>query len=200
MSAPVAAAPVIWWCRRDLRVDDNPALQAALATGGTLVGFGHTRAHQIRAAWHARWAAMWLLAAAVMLYGAGLAPPAQVPVFIWAPEEEGQFQQGRYSRWWTKQSVLLFSELLDRLGSRLIIRRSSESAKGLMQVVHDTGARAVFFNHLYDPISLVRDHEVRVGGRVPAGGEAQRHWRMAFFACCFEAPPAPLHPCRSKPR
>ena len=25
---------------------------------------------------------------------------AVVPVFVWAPEEEGQFQSGRCSRWW----------------------------------------------------------------------------------------------------
>lgn len=50
--------------------------------------------------------------------------PLQIPVFIWAPEEEGQFQPGRYSRWWTKHSVLLFKQLLEQLGSRLVIRRA----------------------------------------------------------------------------
>ena len=30
-----------------------------------------------------------------------------------------------------------------------------------MQLVEETGAQAVLFNHLYDPISLVRDNEVK---------------------------------------
>ena len=83
-------------------------------------------------------------------------PRMQVPVFIWAPEEEGQFQPGRYCRWWYKQSVTLFARLLAQLGSRLVIRRSTETRKALQQVVQETGARAVYFNHLYDPISIVR--------------------------------------------
>ena len=29
--------PVIWWIRRDLRLRDNPALQAALAMGGPVI-------------------------------------------------------------------------------------------------------------------------------------------------------------------
>lgn len=29
--------PVIWWLRRDLRLDDNPCLQAALASGGPVI-------------------------------------------------------------------------------------------------------------------------------------------------------------------
>ncbi|KAL6764729.1 DNA photolyase, FAD-binding/Cryptochrome [Haematococcus lacustris] len=114
------SAPVIWWCRRDLRVDDNPSLLAALQSS-----------------------------------------PNLIPLFIWAPEEEGQFQPGRFSRWWTKQSVALFQRLLGRLGSRLIIRRCSDTAQCITQVVAETGAKAVYFNHLYDPISLVRDHEVK---------------------------------------
>lgn len=31
----------------------------------------------------------------------------------------------------------------------------------IVRLVQETGAKAVFFNHLYDPISLVRDNEVK---------------------------------------
>ncbi len=96
----------------------------------------------------------------------------QVPLFVWAPEEDGQFQQGRYSRWWSKQSVAVFQRQLEQLGSRLVLRRATETLQELKQVVQETGARSVFFNHLYDPISLVRDHEVsRVAAlRMPGYG------------------------------
>ncbi len=30
-----------------------------------------------------------------------------------------------------------------------------------MQLVNETGAQGVVFNHLYDPISLVRDNEIK---------------------------------------
>mmetsp|Transcript_6370 Transcript_6370/g.14137 ORF Transcript_6370/g.14137 Transcript_6370/m.14137 type:complete len:935 (-) Transcript_6370:1153-3957(-) len=117
---PLSYDVVIVWFRRDLRVDDNPALVAALNVSRRVV-----------------------------------------PFFVWAPEEEGQFQPGRTSRWWTKHSVLDLQRQLCALGSHLIMRRSAERSKGLLQLVQETGAQAVFFNHLYDPISLVSDHEVK---------------------------------------
>lgn len=40
---------------------------------------------------------------------------------------------------------------------------AAETSRALQQLVADTGATAVYFNHLYDPISLVRDHEVGLG-------------------------------------
>lgn len=79
-----------------------------------------------------------------------------MPLFIWAPEEEGQFQPGRTSRWWTQQSVLDLQAQLQALGSRLILRRAAERSTGLLQAVVDVQATAVFFNNLYDPISMVR--------------------------------------------
>jgi hypothetical protein len=59
----------------------------------------------------------------------------QIPVFIWAPEEEGQFQPGRYSRWWLKNTVILFAKAVEGLGSRLVIRRATETGKCLVQMV-----------------------------------------------------------------
>jgi deoxyribodipyrimidine photolyase len=82
-------------------------------------------------------------------------------VFVWAPEEEGQFQPGRCSRWWLKQSLVQFQQQLRGLGSDLVVCEGVESADVLLQLARETGASALFFNHLYDPISLVRDHEVK---------------------------------------
>ena len=50
---------------------------------------------------------------------------------------------------------------LEELGSRLIIRRSSQTFMALAELLRETGATAVFFNNLYDPISMVRDHSVK---------------------------------------
>lgn len=115
------AATMVWF-RRDLRLDDNPALKEASRSGGVVV-----------------------------------------PLFIWAPEEEGQFQQGRMSRWWLKQSLIHLAQSLEKLGTSLIIRRSSSSLHALIDVASYFQASQVVFNHLYDPISLVRDHRVKQG-------------------------------------
>lgn len=93
-------------------------------------------------------------------------------MFIWAPEEEGQFQPGRCSRWWSKHSLVDLQQALAALGSRLVIRRSTDSTAALLQLVTELGAEAVFFNHLYDPISLMRDHDCKRG--LTAAGVAHR--------------------------
>ncbi|MCO5555252.1 hypothetical protein L7F22_008796 [Adiantum nelumboides] len=112
-------ACTIVWFRRDLRVEDNPALVAAVRAGSV------------------------------------------VPLFIWTPEEEGQFLPGRVSRWWLKQSLIQLHQSLTSLGSPLIMRRSRSAISVLLQIIKQTGATQVFFNHLYDPVSLVRDHKVK---------------------------------------
>jgi len=108
------------WFRRDLRLDDNPALTAAVSSGAEVV-----------------------------------------PVFIWAPEEEGQFQPGKSSRWWLQRSLRALEGQLRALGSGLVCHRSHSSLEGLGALVKQVGADAVFFNHLYDPISLVRDNSIK---------------------------------------
>lgn len=82
-------------------------------------------------------------------------------MFLWAPEEEGQFQPGRCSRWWLYHSLQGFSQDLAALGCQLVVRRTTEARHALLRLVQETGAQALFFNHLYDPISLVRDNEVK---------------------------------------
>ncbi|GAA0173272.1 DNA photolyase [Lithospermum erythrorhizon] len=109
----------IVWFRRDLRVEDNPALAAGVRAG------------------------------------------AVIAVFIWAPEEEGHYYPGRVSRWWLKQSLAHLDSSLRNLGTCLITKRSSDSVSSLLEVVKSTGATQLLFNHLYDPISLVRDHRAK---------------------------------------
>lgn len=109
----------IVWFRRDLRVEDNPALAAGVRAG------------------------------------------AVVAVFIWAPEEEGQYYPGRVSRWWLKHSLSQLDSSLRSLGTPLITKRSSDSVSSLLDVVKSTGATQIFFNHLYGQfiyIPLISHH------------------------------------------
>ena len=77
----------IVWFRRDLRIDDNPALAAAARDGSVL------------------------------------------PVFIWCPQEEGQFYPGRVSRWWLKQSLIHLQQSLESLGAKLILIKARSTLK-----------------------------------------------------------------------
>ena len=65
----------------------------------------------------------------------------QVPVFIWAPEEEGQFQPGRCSRWWLENSLKALEADFKALGSSLIYRCAPESRTALLQLAQETGAQ-----------------------------------------------------------
>nr|7X0X_A Chain A, Cryptochrome-2 [Arabidopsis]7X0X_B Chain B, Cryptochrome-2 [Arabidopsis]7X0X_C Chain C, Cryptochrome-2 [Arabidopsis]7X0X_D Chain D, Cryptochrome-2 [Arabidopsis]7X0Y_A Chain A, Cryptochrome-2 [Arabidopsis thaliana]7X0Y_B Chain B, Cryptochrome-2 [Arabidopsis thaliana]7X0Y_C Chain C, Cryptochrome-2 [Arabidopsis thaliana]7X0Y_D Chain D, Cryptochrome-2 [Arabidopsis thaliana] len=109
----------IVWFRRDLRIEDNPALAAAAHEGSVF------------------------------------------PVFIWCPEEEGQFYPGRASRWWMKQSLAHLSQSLKALGSDLTLIKTHNTISAILDCIRVTGATKVVFNHLYDPVSLVRDHTVK---------------------------------------
>ncbi|KAJ0975008.1 hypothetical protein J5N97_016973 [Dioscorea zingiberensis] len=109
----------IVWFRRDLRLEDNPALAAGVRSGDV------------------------------------------VAVFIWAPEEEGAYYPGRVSRWWLSQSLHHLDSSLRSLGTPLITKRSLDTASTLIDIVKATGASNLFFNHLYDPLSLVRDHRLK---------------------------------------
>jgi len=103
----------IVWFRRDLRIEDNPALTAGVRAG------------------------------------------AVVAVFIWAPEEEGQYYPGRVSRWWLKNSLAHLDSSLRNLGTPLITKRSTDTLSSLFEVVKSTGATQLFFNHLYGQFSII---------------------------------------------
>ncbi|XP_078427869.1 cryptochrome 2 [Wolffia australiana] len=113
------ASTTVVWFRRDLRIEDNPALSAAAKSGRVL------------------------------------------PVFIWCPEEEAQFFPGRVSRWWLKQSLIHLNKSLKSIGVPLTFIKAESTLSALLRCVLVTGAKRVMYNHLYDPVSIVRDHKIK---------------------------------------
>lgn len=103
------------WFRHDLRLDDNPALHAALDAGYT-----------------------------------------PVPVYVHAPEEEGEWAPGAASRAWLHRSLQALDENLRARGSRLLLRRGPTDA-ALSALLEETGAAAVFWNRKYEPATQARD-------------------------------------------
>lgn len=79
-----------------------------------------------------------------------------IPVFLWAPEEEGSWMPGGASRWWLDRSLAALSADLEKRGSRLIIRLGP-TASALHQLLAETGAAGVFWNRRYEPSAIVRD-------------------------------------------
>ena len=114
-------APILLWLRQDLRLADNPALAAALASSRPII-----------------------------------------PVFVHAPEEEGDWRPGGASLWWLNRSLHTLSADLERRGSRLILRASIRSSiHTLRTLLAETGATSVHWNRRYEPAAIQRDKAIK---------------------------------------
>lgn len=102
----------ILWYRQDLRVDDHPALRAAVDCGGPIV-----------------------------------------PVYIWSPEDEGDWPIGAASRWWLHHSLLSLDASLRKHGSRLIIR-SGRAVDELARLFGETKAKSVVWSRRFEPAAV----------------------------------------------
>jgi deoxyribodipyrimidine photo-lyase len=81
---------------------------------------------------------------------------AVVPVFVWAPAEEGDWPLGAASRWWLDRSLRALDADLRSRGSRLIVRRGP-SVETLAALMAEVGAGAVHWNRRYEPAAITRD-------------------------------------------
>ncbi|HEX5033564.1 MAG TPA: deoxyribodipyrimidine photo-lyase, partial [bacterium] len=104
--------------RNDLRLDDNPALEAAAQRGAVL------------------------------------------PVYIWAPREEGAWPPGAASRWWLHQSLLAFGKDLKKKSLSLVLR-IGPTLPQLRDLLVETGADAVYWNRRYEPAGRERDEKIQ---------------------------------------
>lgn len=83
-----------------------------------------------------------------------------IPVFIWAPGEEGRWPPGAASRWWLHQSLAELDASLRKLGSRLIVRRGP-TLEMLRELLDQTNSNAVVWNRRYEPASIERDTRIK---------------------------------------
>jgi deoxyribodipyrimidine photo-lyase len=81
---------------------------------------------------------------------------AVVSVFVWAPEEEGDWPPGSASKWWLHQSLGRLDAGLREAGSRLVFRRGPTLA-ALRALARETGPTGVFWNRRYEPAVTARD-------------------------------------------
>ena len=127
----------ILWFRRDLRLADNPALNAAMAA-------------------HAK----------------------VVPLYVHAPDEDGEWAPGAASRWWLHHSLDALDASLGRHKGGLQILQGP-SLDGLRSAIEATGATAVYFNRLYEPKAIARDKWVR--GELEKDGIAVASFNAALW-------------------
>ncbi len=85
---------------------------------------------------------------------------AIVPVYIWAPNEEGAWPPGAASRWWLHHSLKALEKSLEAAGSKLIVR-AGPSLAVLKSIAKETSATRIFWNRRYEPAIVVRDAEIK---------------------------------------
>ena len=88
-----------------------------------------------------------------------------VPVYIFAPREEGPWAPGGASRWWLHHSLARLDEDLARCGSRLTLRASDHSLSTLLALARECGATRVVWNRRYEPAIIARDQEIKTALR-----------------------------------
>ncbi|MDQ2070224.1 cryptochrome/photolyase family protein [Natronospira bacteriovora] len=101
-----------------------------------------------------------------------------IPVFIHAPEEEGQWAPGEAARWWQHESLASLADRLAESGSRLILRRGS-TREVLADLLAETGAEGVYWNRLYEPALVERDRSIKQWLR--AEGHEARSFQAALL-------------------
>jgi deoxyribodipyrimidine photo-lyase len=101
-----------------------------------------------------------------------------LPLFVWAPQEEGAWPPGAASRWWLQRSLEALDADLRRRGSRLLARRGP-SLRAIRDLVAETGAGAVHWNRRYEPAAVAAEAEVAES--LEAAGLACTSWNAALL-------------------
>jgi deoxyribodipyrimidine photo-lyase len=84
-----------------------------------------------------------------------------IPLFLWCPEEEGEWAPGAASRWWLHHSLAALAADLEKAGSRLVIRRVDDSLAALRSLARESGASAVHWSRRYEPLVIARDRDIK---------------------------------------
>ena len=87
---------------------------------------------------------------------------AVVPVFVWAPDEEGDWAPGGAHRWWLHESLGALGQSLQDAGSRLVLREGA-SLDEILAVCEASGADRVVWQTRIAPTLRRRDDDVRAG-------------------------------------
>ncbi len=87
-----------------------------------------------------------------------------VPVFVHAPDEEGDWAPGGASRWWWHHALAALDESLAAAGAPVVLRRGGSLVE-LRKLAKTVKADAVYWNRLYDPLLVERDTKIKAALR-----------------------------------
>ena len=103
-----------------------------------------------------------------------------IPVFIYAPDEEGHAAPGGARRWWLHHSLKSLAADLKAIGSRLILREGPTQGV-LDDLITQTKAGAVVWNRRYEPAVIERDKQIKQWLRHEKDVEATSHNSHLLF-------------------
>ena len=83
-----------------------------------------------------------------------------IPVFIWSPDEEGNWQPGSASRVWLYHALKSLQSDLQALDCGLLLL-NGPCHYALEQLISKTGATQVFWNRCYEPCAIGRDSRIK---------------------------------------
>lgn len=72
-----------------------------------------------------------------------------IPVFIWSPDEAGDWAPGAASQWFLHQALKSLDASFRERGGHLVLR-TGDSLEELRDMIEKTGARCVFWNRRYE--------------------------------------------------
>lgn len=101
-----------------------------------------------------------------------------IPVFIWAPEEAGNWAPGVASQWFLHQALKSLDSSLQAKGGRLILRQG-DSLGELRDVIEKTGAKRVLWNRRYE--SPLRELDVSIKKALREGGTEVESYNSALL-------------------
>jgi deoxyribodipyrimidine photo-lyase len=83
-----------------------------------------------------------------------------IPVFILEDGSDTIRAPGGAGRWWLHHSLERLGEALGKAGAPLVLRRG-DAAEALDALIDETGAGSVYWNDSFDPVTKIRDDEIR---------------------------------------
>jgi len=83
-----------------------------------------------------------------------------LPVFIHAPDEDGEWTAGAASRWWLHHSLAALDNQLRAQHAGLHLRQG-DTLDVLRELIRTSNATAVYWNRLYEPASIARDTHIK---------------------------------------
>ena len=72
-----------------------------------------------------------------------------IPIFIWSPNEAGDWAPGAASKWWLHQALKSLSEAFKDRGGEFVLREGASLGQ-LRDIIEKTGAKRVYWNRRYE--------------------------------------------------